>query len=305
MENKNNLPVEVKNNLPAKIKKAGLKALKVAGLGIASLGLGAAFLGTFAVAPLLSIPTLAAFAYTGQKFLTNTIFKNYKDLAFVTKKHGNNIKIYQDIIRPDMIREVSRLNPIEKIGFMQLQAIVGLSKFSSQNFKQENPTFETDTHSLLQKTFNSLESLGYINNYSETFKKTSNLIGPKLAMGNLKNLTEKTDFYNVQFNISNKKIDLEDENLRKAFPLVFSKKRGILNKYNLVQNYDGSLEIDYKPEKSFNEMQKIEKTDNKFKENLQKDSPTLEDQKDFVENRGTEIKSQNQEIEKGDFITKS
>jgi len=296
MDNKNNLPIEVKNNLPAKIKKAGLKALKVTGLGLASLGLGAAFLGTFAIAPLLSIPTLAAFAYTGQKFLTNTLFKNYKDLAFVTKKHGENIKIYQDIIRPDIIKEVSKLNSREKLGFMQLQAIVGMSKFSSQKFKQENPTFETDTHSIVQKTFKNLEDLGYITNYSETFKKTSNLIGPKLAMGNFRNLAEKTDFYNVQFNVSDKKIDLEDENLRKAFPLVFSQKHGILNKYNLVQNYDGSLEIDYKPEKSFNEIKQVEKTDNNFKENLQKQSPSLEEQKEFVKDRNIEEKSQNQEI---------
>ena len=296
MENKNNLPVEVKNNLPAKIKKAGLKALKVAGLGLASLGLGAVFLGTFAVAPLLSVPTLAAFAYTGQKFLTNTLFKNYKDLAFVTKNHGENIKIYQDIIRPDMIKEVSKLTSREKLGFMQLQAIVGISKFASQNFKGENPTFETDTHSVLQKTFKNLDNLGYINNYRETFKKTSNLIGPKLAMGNLKNLTEKTDFYNVQFNMPDKPIYLNDENLQKAFPLVFSEKHGILNKYNLVQNYDGSLEIDYKPEKSFNEIHKTENNDNTFRKDIQKNSPTLEEQKKFVENRNIEIEPQNQGI---------
>ena len=297
MENKNNLPIEVKSNLPAKIKKAGLKALKVTGLGLASLGLGATFLGTFAFAPLLSIPSLAAFAYTGQKFLTNTLFKNYKDLAFVTQNHGENIKIYQDIIRPDIIKEVSKLTSREKLGFMQLQAIVGLSKFTSQNFKEENPTFETDTHSVLQKTFKTLNDLGYINNYSESFKKTSNLIGPKLAMGNFKNLTEKTDFYNVQFNISDKHIDLNDENLKKAFPLVFSEKRGILNKYDLVQNYDGSLEIDYKPEKSFNEINRSEPPTNTLKEDLKKDSPTLEEQKEFVENRHIEIEQRNPEIE--------
>lgn len=295
MENKN-LPIEVKNNLPAKIKKAGLKTLKVTGLGLASLGLGAAFLGTFAIAPLLSIPTLAAFAYTGQKFLTNTLFKNYKDLAFVTKKHGENIKIYQDIIRPNIIKEVSKLNSREKLGFMQLQAIVGMSKFASQNFKGINPTFETDTHSILQKTFKNLENLGYINNYSETFKKTSNLLGPKLAMGNLKNLTEKTDFYNVQFNISDKPIDLNNENLRKAFPLVFSEKRGLLNKYNIIQNYDGSLEIDYKPEKSFNELNRKEITSNTLKEEVKKDSPSLEEQKEFVKNKNIEIEPQNKEI---------
>lgn len=298
MENKTetNLPIEVKNNLPAKIKKAGLKALKVTGLGLASLGLGATFLGTFAFSPLLSIPSLAAFAYTGQKFLTNTVFKNYKDLAFVTKKHGKNIKIYQDIIRPDIIKEVSKLTSREKLGFMQLQAIVGLSKFTSQNFKEENPRFETDTHNVLQKTFKTLNDLGYITDYSENFKKTSNLIGPKLAMGNFKNLKEKTDFYNVQFNISDKNIDLNDENFKKAFPLVFSEKRGILNKYNLIKNYDGSLEIDYNPEKSFNELHETENKDNKFRENIQKNSPTLEEQKEFVENRHIEIEPQNQEI---------
>jgi len=296
MENKNNLPIEVKNNLPAKIKTAGLKALKITGLSLATLGLGLSIGATAVIAPYLTIPAIAGFTYAGHKLYNNTRAKSYKDLAFVIKRQGSNIKIFQDFLRPDILKEVSKLNLREKLGFMQLQAIVGISKFTSQNFKGENPTFETDTHSILQKTFKSLDNLGYINNYIETFKKTSNLIGPKLAMGNFKNLAEKTDFYNVQFNISNKKFDLNDENLRKAFPLVFSEKHGLLNKYNLVKNYDGSFEIDYKPEKSFNEIQKTENNDNTFRENIQKNSPTLQEQKEFVENRHIEAKSQNQEM---------
>lgn len=295
MENKNNLPIEVKNNLPAKIKKASLKALKIAGLSVATLGLGLAVGATAAMAPFLTIPSIVGFIYTGKKLYNNTRANSYKDLAFITKKHGKNIKIFQDFLRPDILKEVSKLNSREKLGFMQLQAIVGLSKFTSQNFKEANPRFETDTHSVLQKTFKTLNDLGYITNYSETFKKTSNLIGPKLAMGNFKNLKEKTDFYNVQFNISDKHIDLNDENLKRAFPLVFSEKRGILNKYNLIKNYDGSLEIDYNPEKSFNELNRKEITTNTLKEDLKKDSPTLEEQKEFIENRIIEDFSHNQE----------
>ena len=266
MENKSILPIEIKKNkLPEKIKNATMNGLKFAGLSLAVLGSSGAFIGALAFSPILLPPTILLAAYTGQKVLNHTQFKSYKDLDFIIKKHNGNYKIFQDFFRPSMLKEFSKLNQKEKIGLMQLQAIVGISKFQSDKLSADNPTFETDTHSLLQKTFKILEKVGYINNYSETFFKKSNLTVSKLALGNFKDLGKSTDFYNVTFNISDKKIDLNNENLHKAFPLVFSSKYGILNKYGIIQNPDGSYQIDYKNRYPFN-IRKISDKKNGFKE---------------------------------------
>ena len=283
MENKSNLPIEINNNkLTKKIKSAGINSLKFAGLSLAVLGSAAAFVGALTFSPILLPPTILLAAYTGQKVLNHTQFKSYKDLDFIIKKHKGNYKIFQDLFRPAMLKEFSKLNQKQKVGLMQLQAIVGISKFQSGKLSANNPTFETDTHSLLQKTFKNLEKTGYINNYSEIFFKKSNLIVSKIALGNFKDLGKPTDFYNIRFNISDKKIDLNDENLHKAFPLVFSEKYGILNKYGIIQNSDGSYQIDYKNKSPFN-LRNISDKKYDFKEQYSSDI-SLEDQRDFSKN---------------------
>ena len=283
MENKSHLPIKIKNNkLADKIKSAGINSLKFAGLSLAALGSAAAFVGALAFAPILLPPTILLAAYTGQKILNHTQFKSYKDLDFIIKKHKGNYKIFQDFFRPSMLKEFSKLNFKQKVGLMQLQAIVGISKFQSDKLNANTPTFETDTHSFLQKTFKNLEESGYINNYSETFLKKSNLIASKIALGNFKDLGKSTDFYNVKFNISDKPIDLNDENLHKTFPLVFSTKYGILNKYGIVQNPDGSYQIDYKNKYPFNHTN-TDNIKNTFKEKYNSNI-SLESQRDFSEN---------------------
>ena len=283
MENKSNLPIEIKNNkLTEKLKSAGINSLKFAGLSLAVLGSAAAFLGSLAFSPILLPPTILIAAYTGQKVLNHTQFKSYRDLDFIVKKHKGNYKIFQDFFRPSMLKEFSKLNFKQKVGLMQLQTIVGISKFQSDKLNEFNPTFETDTHSLLQKTFKNLEKTGYINNYSETFFKKSNLIASKIALGNFRDLGKSTDFYNVKFNISDKKIDLNDENLHKVFPLVFSTKYGILNKYGIIQNPNGSYQIDYKNKYPFN-LRNISDKKNSFKEKYNSNI-SLESQHDFSKN---------------------
>lgn len=75
-------------------------------------------------APIFTIPAVAVGLYAAQKFANNTIYKSYKDLAFVVKRKGKNMKIYQDAVRPDLLREMAGLDKREKYGFLQLQALV-------------------------------------------------------------------------------------------------------------------------------------------------------------------------------------
>lgn len=284
MNNKSNLPVKYKTNLPQTLKNIGLKSLKVAGLSAAALASLSALFASVAFAPVLFPPAVILSLYTGQKILNNTRYTSYKDLDFVLKKHNNNFKIYQDFFRPSMVKEFIKLNDLEKIGFMQLQAIVGISKFKSFDKKSDDITFETDTHSLLQKTFKKLQTLGYINNYSETFLKSSNLIAAKLALGNFKNLNEKTDFYNLTFNITDKQMDLDDENLKSSFPLVFGKKHGILNKYSLAYAQDGSLQIDYSKKSNSNTNLTFSKTTPSDFKKKNKVDISLTEQSSYVKN---------------------
>ena len=89
--------------------------------------------------------------------------------------------------------------------------------------------------------------------------------------------------YNIRFQLGNT-IDINDSRLRELFPLVFSAKNGLLSKYNynIIQNPDGSLSIDYNADKPFiDKQQAVPEKKNIFRESLQKGTPTLQEQKDF------------------------
>jgi len=203
---KSNLPVPVEKNLPAKVKKGFVKVGKVVGYSAAMFGM----LGVGVAFPILLAPATIGALYPAQKLLNETLYKAYPDLAFVLKKHGKNMKIYQDIVRPDILSEMKGLSDIEKAGFLQLQAIVGLSKESGFDKKGNPITYETDTHGVVQKTFRKLRDLGYIENYEETFLKNSHLILPKLAFGNTEALKKKSEVFNIKFQRTDKPIDFSD-----------------------------------------------------------------------------------------------
>ncbi len=74
--------------------------------------------------PPLAIPAAGLSIYTSQKFLNNTLYKSYKDLAFIARRKGDRMKIYQDVTRPDIFSKIRGLDVREKVGFLQLQAIV-------------------------------------------------------------------------------------------------------------------------------------------------------------------------------------
>lgn len=195
--------------------------------------------------PPLVIPVGLITLYTTQKFLNNTLYKSYKDLAFVVRKSGKNQKIFQDVMRPDLFSKVIGLDKRQKLGFLQLQALVGMSKIDGLDKTKSQVTIETDSHGIIRKTFQTLSEHGYIQNYEEKFLKKSHLILPKVAFANGE-LGKKTDIYNMKFQRTEKPIDFEDEEFRKMFPMVFSK-RGLLEKqgYTIERNEDGVFEINY------------------------------------------------------------
>ncbi len=226
---RNNLPIPItKNNkISKKIKKTIAKTGKIAGYSLALLGITAVGV----TMPILALPAVVGVAYTGQKLLNNTMYKSHKDLALITKEGKNSTKIYQDPFRIDILKTVSKLTDVEKAGFLQMQTILGIGRLDNLDKKGYKKQYETDTHGIVRKTLKDLCKLGYIQNYKEEYIKQSSLIFPKLAFGNVKSLREKKNLYNVRFELGEKKLDIEDEKLRRTFPLIFNKKNGILSKY--------------------------------------------------------------------------
>lgn len=115
------------------------------------------------------------------------------------------------------------------------------------------------------KTFQTLNELGYLQNYEEKFLKESRLILPKLAFGNTK-INKKAKIYNMKFQRTDKPIDFENPEFRKMFPAVFAK-RGVLAKqgYEIAKDEEGKLSINYKAKKK--EVSKGE--DEKTESNIQ------------------------------------
>lgn len=226
---RNNLPIPItKNNkISKKIKKTIAKTGKIAGYSLTLLGITAVGV----TMPILALPAVVGVAYTGQKLLNNTMYKSHKDLALITKEGKNSTKIYQDPFRIDILKTVSKLTDVEKAGFLQMQTILGIGRLDNLDKKGYKKQYETDTHGIVRKTLKDLCKLGYIQNYKEEYIKQSSLIFPKLAFGNVKSLREKKNLYNVRFELGEKKLDIEDEKLRRTFPLIFNKKNGILSKY--------------------------------------------------------------------------
>ena len=83
--------------------------------------------------------------------------------------------------------------------------------------------------------------------------KNSHLIVSKLAVGNFKGIKDTVEMYHINFDRTDKPIDLYDKNLQKSFPLVFSKKSGLFakNNFDLIKNDDGSFSVDYNSDHSF------------------------------------------------------
>ena len=281
MENK--LPVKVENKtVVTKVKNGSKKAIKILGSGILAFGFCIGIVASGAIAPILIAPMMVGSVFSMQNFLNNTKYTSYKDLAFITAKHKGNTKIYQDVTRIDMTSKIRDLSDTEKVGFMQLQTLIGLTKFKPIDKKGREITFETDTHSINQKTFRKLQELGYIKDYEEKYLKNTRLVLPKLAFGNIKGMKKKVKIYNVKFKLTGKPVNLDDADLRRYFPMVFGEKNGIIAKkgYNFIKEQDGILTIDYNPKQPYIESKVFPKRrENNLKARLKEGMPSLEEQK--------------------------
>ena len=281
-------------NLPAltgektliqKTKNISSKTAKILLSGATLAGCGITVVLALPTMPILVPPALIGAVFSGQKFVNNTIAKSYKDLSFITKRKNNNIRITQDPTRFDLTAKMKGMTNAEKAGFMQLQAIIGLSKFKPYNEKGEEKTFETLSHGINQKTFRKLQDLGYIKDYEDKFKKKSRIPLSKLAFGNIKGIMKEEDMYDIKFKLTGKPLDLEDSKLRKCFPMVFGEKNGIIAKrgYNFKREKDGSLTIDYKPKEPYMEKKTFphrRNKDNNMKKELTKGVQSLEEQRE-------------------------
>lgn len=276
-----NLPVKSNGNLPAKIKSSIKKSAKILGYSAGVLALA----GVAVFAPVLAIPSVLCMGYGVQKIFNSTVYKSYPDLALLARHSGKNIKIVQDAFRPDLLKHLLKLPNREKAGFMQLQTLVGLSKMPYLDENGVPFSFETDSHGVIRKSLMNLQKLGYIQNYQESFLKNSHLIAPKLAVGNFKGIKDTVEMYHINFDRTDKPIDLDDKNLQKSFPLVFSKKSGLFvkNNFDLIKNDDGSFSVDYNSDHSFIHPEPSVKNSN-FLSDIQSNTPSYEKQAEIAMN---------------------
>ena len=276
-----NLPVKSNGNLPVKIKSSIKKSAKILGYSAGVLALA----GVAVFAPVLAIPSVLGMGYGVQKIFNSTVYKSYPDLALLARHSGKNIKIVQDAFRPDLLKHLLKLPNREKAGFMQLQTLVGLSKMPYLDENGVPFSFETDSHGVIRKSLMNLQKLGYIQNYQESFLKNSHLIAPKLAVGNFKGIKDTVEMYHINFDRTDKPIDLYDKNLQKSFPLVFSKKSGLFvkNNFDLIKNDDGSFSVDYNSDHSFIHPEPSVKNSN-FLSDIQSNTPSYEKQAEIAMN---------------------
>ena len=246
MDNNTKLPIPV-NQKQIEMKQKLVKVGKALGWSAATLGIATTFIGAFAVSPLLAMPALGGVYFVGKKMLNNTIYESFKDVAFVLRKNRNTAKIFQDESRIDIYNKMLGFNNREKAAFLQLQGLVGLSK-CEQLAKNGKPIiYQTISHRPVISILERLDKLGYISEFNAISKGKSHLILPKLSFGNIKDLKDTVNMYDLKFKLTDKKIDLlNDKELQKAFPAVFNEKKGIINKFGLEQEKNGSFTLQYK-----------------------------------------------------------
>lgn len=176
-QNPNNLPVETKSkgilaNYPAMGKVADTLRRTGAIVGSAAtmlVGLGATAIPVLPV----SIAGYTVFAAGVTRFAQNVSLKTEPTLLFGSKKQGDEIGIYQDLLNLGTSSRMNGYNSFEKMSMMGVQTLVGFSRYK-QNLR--NTPFEIDengqkiysqkfatlTHGINLENFKALEQLGYI-----------------------------------------------------------------------------------------------------------------------------------------------
>lgn len=176
MDKDNKLPEEIKNKSLIEKGKASMPNIidmlkrtgKITGYTLASITLLEA--SAIATGP-VAIATGIAFLGVTVKAGTNIIYKTEPSLMFLSKKSGEELKIFQDITK--IFNHMNGYDEQEKAAMMGLQTLVGFQRYK-ENLK--NTTFEFDengnrlysqkistvTHGVNIKNLRALETLGYI-----------------------------------------------------------------------------------------------------------------------------------------------
>ena len=199
------------NNLPVEVKKKSLLAsnpsygkvfdnLRRAGAIIGSATTTLLGLGITAIPfPPATIAGYGLFAAGLARFTQNVTLKTEPTLLFGSKKQGDEIGIYQDLLDFGTSTRMTGYEPLEKMAMMGLQTLVGFSRYK-QNLKnspyEENENgekiysqkFATLTHGINLENFKALEALGYIKIDSMTSQFEPKSLDEKFAA-----LTKKKD----------------------------------------------------------------------------------------------------------------
>lgn len=198
-----NLPIEVKS-------KTLLADYPVVGKTLDSLRRGTAILGSAAtmfvglgvtVAPIPGAAILGygVFGAGLARFTQNVTLKTEPTLLFGSKKQGDEIGIYQDLLDFGTSSRMIGYDDIEKMAMMGIQTLVGFSRYK-QNLKDtpfevdENgqkiysQKFATLTHGINLENLKALETLGYIKIDSMTSQFEPKSLDEKIVF-----LTKKKD----------------------------------------------------------------------------------------------------------------
>lgn len=203
MEN-NNLPMKV-NNLGLTIeKRRNVSRINNSLKRIGKIGIqGLVAIGGIGIAAIIGGPVgmtvgLGTYIVGANGALKNAIYRREKDMMFITRVNSKGeTAIFQDATNIKMLSQMKGYEPHEKAALMGLQNLVGLQRykqeFSDKNKKKElsrdsenhvyNKVFSTLTHGINIKTFQALESLGYIQIESLEDKRSRLLIMERLGFG--------------------------------------------------------------------------------------------------------------------------
>ena len=303
--NKNNSLIIKENRLPQRVKKRIIKATKALGYGTMFIGSTMIGIAGITILPIIIIPSIIGTIYGTYKFVNEAIYKTHKDVSFKIKnKINGNRSISQDLFRFDIISKTKDMSLREKVAFLQLQAIVGISKLDKLDRSGNSLTYETLSHSFIRETLKELYEMGIITEYSEKEKKKSRFIAEQLAMGKIKSIKKSKKMYEIKFKLGDQRINFEDPEFQNRFKFIFNEKNGLLakRKWNIVSQEDGTYCIDYKAPESFMSRIKRGISDDvtSLRISLQNGSPSLAEQSKMADNFRGNIDADSMSIEKSE-----
>ena len=282
---KNSSLIIKENGLPQRVKKRIIKTTKALGYGAMFIGSTMIGIAGVTILPIIIVPSIIGTIYGAFEFANEIIYKTHKDVSFKIKKQINgNRNISQDPFRFDLISKTKDMSLREKIAFLQLQAIVGISKLDKLDRNGNSVIYQTLSHSFIRQTLMELYQMGIITEYSEKEKNKSRLIAEQLAMGKIKRIKKSSKVYEIKFKLGNQKIDFADPEFQKRFKFIF-KENGLLAKRNwdIVLQDDGTYSINYNALEPFIKRINRQLTkENTPLDEIKKEAPTVEEQRNFV-----------------------